>query len=373
MYENAGFLVCQPYAPKFPFETWILPRTHRARFETSSNEDFALLSNALKSRDLEAECGARRPAVQLHPAYDAVRRGRSRALSLAHRAHAEPDAGGRLRMGLGLLHQPDAAGRGGQVPARDSRSDAHPPRRLRGRALLQDRGPRRRARRAAARAGGARTRGHRGDAALSLDRSRALRPGAPAARAGGAARRRHRRRRGVRGPGGVDAAGARVPHRSQAVVRSRRALRRRASGDFADNARRFALLGSAALAVCAEFGAWPDVVHGHDWQAGPAILFAKQRWGELRLPQDRLHPAQPRVSGIVFREGRRRARITPPILQPRRVRILRAGELLEGRAGVRRPIVDGEPDLRPRDPDPRARARFRRPFARATRRYYTAS
>ena len=58
-----------------------------------------------------------------------------------------------------------------------------------------------------------------------------------------------------------------------------------AKGDFADNARRFALLGSAALAVCAEFGAWPDVVHGHDWQAGPAILFAKKRWGDLRAPK----------------------------------------------------------------------------------------
>ncbi len=58
-----------------------------------------------------------------------------------------------------------------------------------------------------------------------------------------------------------------------------------ARGDYADNARRFALLGSAALAVCAEFGAWPDVVHGHDWQAGPAILFAKRRWGDLPSPK----------------------------------------------------------------------------------------
>jgi starch synthase len=58
-----------------------------------------------------------------------------------------------------------------------------------------------------------------------------------------------------------------------------------ARGDYADNARRFALLGSAALALAAEFGAWPDVVHGHDWQAGPAILFAKQRWSDLRPPK----------------------------------------------------------------------------------------
>ncbi len=58
-----------------------------------------------------------------------------------------------------------------------------------------------------------------------------------------------------------------------------------ARGDYPDNARRFALLGSAALALAAEFGAWPDVVHGHDWQAGPAILFAKRRWGDLRAPK----------------------------------------------------------------------------------------
>ncbi|MDB4964801.1 MAG: glycogen/starch synthase, ADP-glucose type [Myxococcales bacterium] len=58
-----------------------------------------------------------------------------------------------------------------------------------------------------------------------------------------------------------------------------------ANGDYADNARRFALLGSAALALAAEFGAWPDVVHGHDWQAGPAILFARRRWGGLPPPK----------------------------------------------------------------------------------------
>jgi UDPglucose--hexose-1-phosphate uridylyltransferase len=48
VYENASFIVCEPYAPKFPFETWILPRVHRARFEHTSNEDFSLLANALK-------------------------------------------------------------------------------------------------------------------------------------------------------------------------------------------------------------------------------------------------------------------------------------------------------------------------------------
>jgi UDPglucose--hexose-1-phosphate uridylyltransferase len=48
VYENAGFVAIEPYAPKFPFETWIVPRAHRARFEHSSDDDFAQLANALR-------------------------------------------------------------------------------------------------------------------------------------------------------------------------------------------------------------------------------------------------------------------------------------------------------------------------------------
>jgi UDPglucose--hexose-1-phosphate uridylyltransferase len=48
VYENAAFVAFEPYAPKFPFETWVMPRAHRARFENSSKEDFAQLANALK-------------------------------------------------------------------------------------------------------------------------------------------------------------------------------------------------------------------------------------------------------------------------------------------------------------------------------------
>jgi starch synthase len=44
--------------------------------------------------------------------------------------------------------------------------------------------------------------------------------------------------------------------------------------DFADNARRFTLLGRAALAIAARMELWPDLLHGHDWQAGPALLHA---------------------------------------------------------------------------------------------------
>jgi UDPglucose--hexose-1-phosphate uridylyltransferase len=48
VYENPAFVVISPYAPKFPFETWILPRRHLSAFEDSSAEEHAHLANALR-------------------------------------------------------------------------------------------------------------------------------------------------------------------------------------------------------------------------------------------------------------------------------------------------------------------------------------
>jgi starch synthase len=45
-------------------------------------------------------------------------------------------------------------------------------------------------------------------------------------------------------------------------------------GDHPDNARRFTILSRAALALCEALRWRPDVVHGHDWQAGAAMLDA---------------------------------------------------------------------------------------------------
>ncbi|MGH2466656.1 MAG: glycogen synthase [Candidatus Limnocylindrales bacterium] len=48
-----------------------------------------------------------------------------------------------------------------------------------------------------------------------------------------------------------------------------------AAGDYPDNGARFALLGRAALVCLAEDaadGRPAEVLHGHDWQAGPALL-----------------------------------------------------------------------------------------------------
>lgn len=52
------------------------------------------------------------------------------------------------------------------------------------------------------------------------------------------------------------------------------------NADYPDNARRFALLSAAALEFAEHVSdAAPDVVHGHDWQAGIALaMLAQQRW-----------------------------------------------------------------------------------------------
>jgi UDPglucose--hexose-1-phosphate uridylyltransferase len=46
--ENEDFLTLAPYAPRFPFETWILPKRHESAFENSSSQMFENLAKALK-------------------------------------------------------------------------------------------------------------------------------------------------------------------------------------------------------------------------------------------------------------------------------------------------------------------------------------
>jgi starch synthase len=48
--------------------------------------------------------------------------------------------------------------------------------------------------------------------------------------------------------------------------------------DFPDNAARFTLLGRAALEVVRAEARPVDVIHGHDWQAGPALLSLRARY-----------------------------------------------------------------------------------------------
>src|SRR5437870_10349859 len=46
--ENENFLTLAPYAPRFPFETWILPKQHESAFENSSSHMLENLPRALQ-------------------------------------------------------------------------------------------------------------------------------------------------------------------------------------------------------------------------------------------------------------------------------------------------------------------------------------
>lgn len=46
--ENENFLVICPFAPRFPFETWILPKKHSPHFEHASKQEYLDLSRSLR-------------------------------------------------------------------------------------------------------------------------------------------------------------------------------------------------------------------------------------------------------------------------------------------------------------------------------------
>ncbi len=47
--ESAEMVALAPYAPRFPFETWLLPRRHGARFEEASPQEYAGLARMLRN------------------------------------------------------------------------------------------------------------------------------------------------------------------------------------------------------------------------------------------------------------------------------------------------------------------------------------
>jgi len=46
--ESSDFVALAPYAPRFPFETWLMPKRHASRFEDASRGEYASLARMLK-------------------------------------------------------------------------------------------------------------------------------------------------------------------------------------------------------------------------------------------------------------------------------------------------------------------------------------
>jgi UDPglucose--hexose-1-phosphate uridylyltransferase len=64
--ENEHFVAMAPYAPRFPFETWILPKQHSSSFENNQSPIYAGLAGILRN------ILARLDAVLARPAYNYV-------------------------------------------------------------------------------------------------------------------------------------------------------------------------------------------------------------------------------------------------------------------------------------------------------------
>jgi len=60
--ETDRFTVLEPYAPRFPFETWILPKLHQSHFEDSDAPTFQNLAWVLRSTHAQNRQGAGAPA-----------------------------------------------------------------------------------------------------------------------------------------------------------------------------------------------------------------------------------------------------------------------------------------------------------------------
>jgi len=63
--ENQDFVIIAPYAPRFPFETWILPKTHDSCFENAQKREYQNLSKILKTMLLKMDRVLDLPAYNL--------------------------------------------------------------------------------------------------------------------------------------------------------------------------------------------------------------------------------------------------------------------------------------------------------------------
>jgi UDPglucose--hexose-1-phosphate uridylyltransferase len=64
--ENDLFITLAPYAPRFPFEMWLLPKQHGSSFENNQSPVYASLARAFKDNLMRMD------AVLDHPAYNFV-------------------------------------------------------------------------------------------------------------------------------------------------------------------------------------------------------------------------------------------------------------------------------------------------------------
>jgi UDPglucose--hexose-1-phosphate uridylyltransferase len=65
IHENAEIIAIAPYAPRFPFETWLLPRAHGARFEEAPRQQYEGLARVLKAVLMRVDKVLEKPSFNL--------------------------------------------------------------------------------------------------------------------------------------------------------------------------------------------------------------------------------------------------------------------------------------------------------------------
>ena len=65
VYDNGEHVVIAPYASRFPFETWIMPRTHRSSFESVDGPELKSLADALRTALHKLELGLDDPPYNI--------------------------------------------------------------------------------------------------------------------------------------------------------------------------------------------------------------------------------------------------------------------------------------------------------------------
>ncbi|MBZ5701242.1 MAG: galactose-1-phosphate uridylyltransferase [Acidobacteriia bacterium] len=63
--ENEHFITLSPYAPRFPFEVWILPRVHGSSFENNQSSMYSALARMTKDTLMRLDAVLDRPAYNL--------------------------------------------------------------------------------------------------------------------------------------------------------------------------------------------------------------------------------------------------------------------------------------------------------------------
>src|SRR6185436_17711815 len=61
VHETSEAIALSPYAPRFPFETWLLPKTHGARFEDAPRQQYESLARMIKSVLMRMDRALERP------------------------------------------------------------------------------------------------------------------------------------------------------------------------------------------------------------------------------------------------------------------------------------------------------------------------